>query len=384
MINDSYAWILSGDETILHISPVLSNNGTIVTPEYVRVDKSGYWMALSAERLSAALQNTGHQSYGREYRVVSRDGSSCYFTIGPRDVFQPGRCLKVKITVYFTGGRSILDAMIEGVNSTVAENVAKAVYGIDTSVDKVEAVWRLLDWLRDNASYDYYKQPSQGVYTPLEFLNYRKGVCSDYAVFSATALLGAGFNESYIVVLYPENETIGHAVALAEINYLLLVLDQNPPPIEWEDYTTYVKNISGNIQLIRLSLVGDRPIIEAFVIDPFLLVSYHPDTYPLDATPVYVVKLAAETLISSMNATFCPSGTSWVYEVYYRIKLSDYYDNILFKAYTPAMREGFIREWSHLILNTLLGLNTVVQNSKCAVVEADYSSNEVIIHVVYL
>lgn len=383
LINESYAWILDGDETILHISPVLSNNGSIITPEYVRVTDSGYLMAISAKKLVTALYNTGHQIYEKEYRIVSRDGSSCYFTVGSGEVFQPGRCAKVKITVYQTGGRNILEAAFEGVNTTVAEIVARAIYGSNAPEDKVEAVWRLLNWLRDNTSYDYYKQASQGVYTPLEFLNYRKGVCSDYAVFSATTLLGAGLSESYIVVLYSGNETVGHAVALAEVNYLLLVLDQSPPPIEWEDYISHVKNATNSIQLIRLTLIGGRPLIEAFVIDPLLLVSYHPDTYPLDATPVHVVRSAAEELISSMNATLCPSGTSWVYKISWSVKLSDYYDTLLYKAYTPAMREGFIREWFYILSNTLTGLNALTQSSRCTIIEADYSSNTVFIHLVY-
>lgn len=193
-------------------------------------------------------------------------------------------------------GATIIEAVVKYVNTSSIQYVSSLLYGDSQPRDLGNASWRLLQWLEENTSYDYVKASStySYIYDPITFANIRKGICTDYALFTATALINLS-RSVYILVF--NTTKVGHATAGIVIDGGFFILDQGLPPIELEDYFSNLESIIGGV------LVGDIFLHEVWIENNTVkllmirtsledLLRKYPDTNPLnDITPGFINEL---------------------------------------------------------------------------------------------
>jgi hypothetical protein len=165
--------------------------------------------------------------------------------------------------------------------------VRRAVYGSELPRSVEEAVWRALDWVSKNIVYGE-DTSSRSVKlcnglvchvakNPLDTIASGRGVCIDYAVLIASALLSVNISPVYIVIF----DDYGHGVAAIEIGNAVFILDQHPPPIELEDYFKYIlqNKTRTSITVFRLRVVNSYVTYETAELPSAK------DIWPLDRVP---------------------------------------------------------------------------------------------------
>lgn len=183
--------------------------------------------------------------------------------------------------------------------ASALNDIRRAVYGYDLPRSADEAVWRALEWVSKNIIYDYALSTARLVgggglelcdkvcYTaqhPLSTLANKRGMCIDYAVLIATALLSVNISPVYILTF----EHPSHAAAAVAIGSTVFVLDQAPPPIELEDYFSYVVQNSTGIGFTVFELGIER----GYVVYRRALLNGLAESYSFDTTPSSVVTAA--------------------------------------------------------------------------------------------
>jgi len=183
--------------------------------------------------------------------------------------------------------------------ASALNDIKRTVYGYDLPRSADEAVWRALEWVSKNIIYDYALSTARLVgggglelcdkvcYTaqhPLSTLANRRGVCIDYAVLIATALLSVNISPVYILAF----EHPSHAAAAVAIGSTVFVLDQAPPPIELEDYFSYVVQNATGIGFTVFELGIER----GYVVYRRALLNGLAESYSFDTTPSSVVTAA--------------------------------------------------------------------------------------------
>ena len=95
-------------------------------------------------------------------------------------------------------------------------------------------------WLQKNTKYWYEKAKAwpKGVESPEMFMRTRRGVCADYAVFTAAALQALNVSPAYLVIYWNS-----HAVAGVEVNGTIVVLDLTLPYTLGEDLNFHRKGL---------------------------------------------------------------------------------------------------------------------------------------------
>jgi len=207
-------------------------------------------------------------------------------------------------------------------------------------------VWHLVEWVDSNTVYDYTKKESANryIYDPVAFVERKSGVCNDYAIFYASALLALGFKDSYVLTF----DTItgeGHAVAALEYNGVLLILEQHLPIMEFEDYVQYdedIANTSIPFYSYRIMNSGGEFAIEFFKPD----LRKYEDSTPLDGITDKFAKDVEESLSYKLKASITdkvlPYSWKWGWSVlrFYATLLHDqwveYVSNILAKEFIDA------------------------------------------------
>jgi len=205
-------------------------------------------------------------------------------------------CRTTPIKVGAGTGATIIEAVVKYVNTSSIQYVSSLLYGDSQPRDLGNASWRLLQWLEENTSYDYVKADSNYsyIYDPITFANIRKGICTDYALFTATALINLS---SSVYILVFNTTKVGHATAGIVIGGGFFILDQGLPPIELEDYFSSLESIIGGV------LVGDVFLHEVWIENNTVkllmirtsledLLRKYPDTNTLDdVTPGFINEL---------------------------------------------------------------------------------------------
>ena len=296
-------YTMDGEERLVLTAPGVRPRGaSSLEAFYANVSRSGVLEAWSTRRIVEAL---GPGSY----RLVAYNGAGeaweCNITVTASSL----EILDCVSTIYVPspppigGYDSVLSALVLGVNETSVTAVGMAVYG-GPAPGGPEAAWAALNWTDRNLVYDWAKYRlltgggEVGVESPLEVLRTRRGVCSDYAVFTAAATLYAGL-DSY-VLLFPQAH---HAAAAVALNNTLFVLDQHLPPVELQDYLEYeLPGYSGEIVVYHIHYRGGRAYVVAYSIEPGSVV----DAYPADRFSGRVVGEARELVAA--NLTLEPSS----------------------------------------------------------------------------
>ncbi len=274
-----YGWLKMGDTTVLYLTPEAGGGSELLSPDYLFVNSTHGVMVYSARRIVSALRRVGMLSYVSTYKVLTREGYVCHFSISIEEKIIPASCTSVLLLVRPDPHIDLLEAVMYGYNTTTLEIIRKEVLG-GKLLSNEETLRRVLSWLEKNTEYDYEKAEatSFSVLTPLQFLKVRKGVCSDYAVFTAAALLAGGFKEVFIVII---NTSVGwHATAGVVLNEMFLVADQRLPPIEWGDYIEYWFKPVGEVQVLKIRMDRNTPVVEGWVVNPRELI-YHIRTVTL-------------------------------------------------------------------------------------------------------
>lgn len=239
--------------------------------------------------------------------------------------------------------------------------------------NKEAAIWRILSWVDEHIRYDYskasisvivYNPESEEVpkyQSPLQTINKGTGICADYAILISALLVYAGI-DSYILVI--NSSGLRHAVAVAVINSTPFMLEQHPPPIEFQDYYEYM--------LGSLGFVNDSTLYHVVKKDGKLALkevripqSWLHDSYPEDCVPeslAYDVLRVVETL-SNGRIIPDPGLKSLIIYNYSAIQLSPRvglaglgYVNTI-KFYSPALRHVYAIFYAEYLMKFLRQLN---------------------------
>ena len=188
-----------------------------------------------------------------------------------------------KISCSMVGGEDAagyLTSLICYFDPSILEKVKNVIYSRNFSESVQEKIWKALEWIDRNIIYDYdkSKEASKYINNPLTTIEEGKGICIDYSVLVASALLSVNVQPVYILSL----EDYQHAVAAVCLNGTIFILDQHIPPMELQDYVEYVlKGKLGRVNAIQVRLAGGSPIIE--IVNDIKLDLR--DSYPNDSVP---------------------------------------------------------------------------------------------------
>lgn len=177
-------------------------------------------------------------------------------------------------------GNTIYDIVFKHFNEAVFQQIRECVFGDVDQNDALNKVWRLVEWADLNTEYQRKALPYY-IYDPLTFMERKRGICIDYAVFYAAGLFTIGFDEAYVLTF--DASRGGHAVAGTGINQSMLVLEQNLPIVELQDYIEFSKiildaSVHMSIYAYKIEHMDGDFVIEFFELDP----SKYRDANPLD------------------------------------------------------------------------------------------------------
>ena len=245
-----------------------------------------------------------------------------------------------------SASNTIYDVVLRSFNETTFYRINEHVFDKYSERPLLFKVWHLVEWVDSNIVYDYTKKESANsyIYDPVTFVERKSGVCSDYAIFYASALLALGFKDSYVLTF----DTItgeGHAVAALEYSGVLLILEQHLPIMEFEDYVQYdedIANTSIPFYSYRIINSGGEFAIEFFKPD----LRKYEDSTPLDGITDKFAKDVEESLSYKLKASITdkvlPYSWKWGWSVlrFYATLLHDqwveYVSNILAKEFIDA------------------------------------------------
>jgi len=217
--------------------------------------------------------------------------STPYGAIGHSTSTSQGGYETTALPIYVTLPSPVSNKFFE---SSVLNIVKRAVYGYELPRGVEEAVWKALEWASKNIVYgeavtgNSIRLCSDVIcYTaqhPLSTLANMRGVCIDYAVLIATALLSVNITPVYILTF----ERPSHAAVAVAIGSTVFVLDQTPPPIELEDYFSYVVQNTTGISFTVFELGIER----GYVVYRRALLNGLTESYSFDTMPSSVVTVA--------------------------------------------------------------------------------------------
>ena len=330
-----YLWLEVGD-SIIYLTSYNVDEPSVVA-DYVFVNSTYSKAIFSLDKVVQLI--TEHYREGLNIELnIDVESKVCYIELLDNESFAFTSC---KSALFFPSltlsDSSMYDVVLYDINANDVDYLREHLISKLKASSTIELVWKLLEWIDKNTEYDYWKAmiPYASTSDPIEFFSKRSGVCVDYAVFTATALLASGFNETYILTF--DTGEGGHAVAGVKINGVLYVLDQKLPVYEWSDYVEYVYEPVGEaMQILKVSLdeLGNT-VLEIRTVDSEHVLKSYPDTYPSDIVPKSLVQDAINILSRKLGFTYtsrCP------YKYYYRWRLLDWK---VLKAYTPIFHEQF-------------------------------------------
>ncbi len=329
----------------LEISVELDNGTTVflapftvmhgISADYVYVNKTYALEVFSAKTITSAL--------GQARGVINLvDGNrECNITVEDNKLTIEGCREVIYIPSPFPPEDTIYDAIVNGIDNTTVETLARKIYG-GKPPDMATAVWELLEWLESNTEYDYVKAaaPYSDVMTPTEFYEKRSGVCVDYAVFTATVLLGAGAGKAYIITM----DTIEglHASAAIRINNYMIMVDQVIPPMDWDDYVDFVGVKPGKpMRIYTIWLENGAVQVASRPWTPGSL----PDSWPEDGISSSFARDVAKQLAAKINVPYrpgqCPAYVDWSWEA--------------LRYYTPLFHSQWVSEVVDILAESFKG-----------------------------
>lgn len=243
-----------------------------------------------------------------------------------------------------TQSNTIYDIIIDNINDTTITAISKAIYHtVPNSLE--DAIWGLLIWLDEYVEYNYSKAllKSAHILSPIEFLTVKSGVCTDYALFSATALLGAGLDEVYILSM--ETERGPHAATAVKVGSHLIVVDQHPPPLDWEDYIRYMNvTIEEPIQIYEVWLKDRELQIRSY----FTVNITAPDSWPDDVVTNKLVEDVVHMVADALGSDYSPRCREMALMKYsWRWRVLQYYTPLFHDQWVRYLSENLTKSFSY-------------------------------------
>ena len=128
-----------------------------------------------------------------------------------------------------------------------------------------DTAWNVLKWVDENIEYNHTKAliSETELQSPVETVNKGDGICSDYALLTASLLLNLDIKPVYVLKIkrYRDNESVGHAAVAVKMNGDYFILDQHLPVMHIASY--YYKNLYNceeiqRIDFYEVTLSGEK------------------------------------------------------------------------------------------------------------------------------
>ena len=342
-----YLWIDVGNHTIHLVPYIVYNETNVVIADYVYINSTYSIARYPLTKIISLIKKYYRPGLKAEIDIepISK---TCNLELVENTSLALSTCRHVIIFLLPSLSESVFDVLLDDINITTINYLRSHLFNNSKLENMADKAWYILSWIDENTYYDYVKAIMsplfENILDPITFFKEKKGICIDYAIFTATALIASGSKDAYIIIF---NTSEGaHAVAGIVINNTLFILDQRLPVYEWADYEEYVFKPVGNLmQTVRIGLdEKGQSIIEARLVDPRHFSETHPDTYPTDTVPETLVNEAVRELAKRLNAKYT---TNCSYTYYFKVNLFDWE---ILKAYNPV----FHRHFTTLVVNALL------------------------------
>ena len=289
---------VEAETTTRYLVPCCLETSDMLPPSILIANETLFAEYYSAKSLSEFL---GNGVYTIDVPIDKGHAIECKLLVR-EDSVTLTNCKQVLVEVRgpkLSGYPSLLDAVLGSYNETLFAKLRTIIYGNKVVRDPAQAAWSILRWEHTHISYDYAKEERRDptVYSPLQLLKRGSGICSDYAVFTAAALLASSQKTAYIIAI--NTKPVPHAVAATNLDNTLFILDQHPPPIEAGDYAEYLLgNKTLPAYIIRVTRTSSGISIKAYKakLSPQL------DTYPADKIPEETIE-EARRIISRETGT---------------------------------------------------------------------------------
>lgn len=327
-----YAWIDAGGREF-HLTYFVAKSSIVA--EHVFVNSS---FSLAKYPLRPILSAIGIGGVGSLIVKTPDAAVRCRIVYLSDSLVGFEACESVSLLVTPPTQGGLHEAILAYVNETSLRFLKERLLGDEALRSPTGLAWHVLAWLSDNASYDYSKASldrQAGIYDPITFYCKKSGICSDYALFTVAVLLAGGLRQAYAFII--DTAAGGHAMAGAEIDGRLFVLDQLLPPYEWEDYVEYVfQPIGEALQVIKVWVdLSGKSSIEAWTVDPTSFASLNADSYPLDRIPRDLIEEAIMKVCRGTNTVLKPRP-DWKLQVTWQILGWS-----PLKAYSPTFHSHF-------------------------------------------
>jgi len=130
-----------------------------------------------------------------------------------------------------------------------------------------DTAWNVLKWVEENIEYNNTKalipETEFQIQSPVETVNKGDGICSDYALLTASLLLNLDIKPVYVldIRLYMDNKSGGHAAVAVKMNGDYFILDQHLPVMRIASY--YYTNLYNceeiqRIDFYEVTLSGEK------------------------------------------------------------------------------------------------------------------------------
>jgi len=336
-----YPISLENDTTLFNLVPYpVEEDEESVVVEYAYVSK-GYTIEIYS--LSDIFEKLPREYTSYKFDICTHDRQ--YYLVADYESQKLlfGSYSRVSYFVLPSFGNTVYDVVIKDFNETVFQQIRECILANGSYSDK-DAMWRLVEWADSNVEYQFLKVLNY-IYSPLTFMEEKSGVCIDYAVFYASGLLAAGFNEAYVLTF--DVGDAGHAVAGIEYNGSMLVLEQHLPIMELQDYIEYSEIILNApirmpIYAYKIKYAGNDFAIEFFKLD---LAKYE-DASPLDGVTQEFAKDIEQSLSQKLKANVTNNALSYSWE--WSWEALRFYTQILHVQWVDyvsnLIADGFIEE----------------------------------------
>jgi len=145
------------------------------------------------------------------------------------------------------------------------EHFSRPLEGNTTS----DTAWNVLKWVHETIDYNKTKAlVREGkIQSPIETVNKSDGICTDYALLTASLLLNLDIKPVYLldIELYNDNKSGGHAAVAVKLNGEYFILDQHLPLMHVASYyykRLYNCNEIQRIDFYEINISGEKMNVE--------------------------------------------------------------------------------------------------------------------------
>ena len=161
-----------------------------------------------------------------------------------------------------------VEAFKSGLCGAMREPVAQLSLMLEGNTT-LDTVWNVLRWVDEHIEYNDAKALNKRteLQSPDETVTKRDGICSDYALLTASLLLNLDIQPVYMldIKLYSDDEPGGHAAVAVKVNGSYFILDQHLPVTHIASY--YYRNLYDceeiqRIDFYAVNVTGEKATVQ--------------------------------------------------------------------------------------------------------------------------